>query len=376
MGIFHKSFFVLAIVCLLATVVGSVTGNLSQMGFLAIGIFVALAIAFRANATLKGYSFTIWIFAGITASMFYPQYFVQISGFKTSRLINPLMQIIMFGMGTGMTIQNFIDVVRMPKAVIAGLICHYTIMPLLGFGIAMGLIYGFNVPKEIAAGAILIGCTPCGLASNVMNYIAGNILALAITLTAISTLIAPIVMPALMKLLAGTLVPINFWGMMWNIIKVVIIPVFFGLIFNKLFYGKAKWLTNAMPKVSMFGIAIIIIVITSMGRDDLLKIGGILIFAAIIHNTFGYFLGYWMSRGVFGLDKLTSRTLAIEVGMQNGGLATSVALGMGKAATMGLVPAIFGPWMNISGSMLANWWRANPVKDEKPREEKEVSLAT
>jgi BASS family bile acid:Na+ symporter len=169
--------------------------------------------------------------------------------------------------------------------------------------------------------------------------------------------------PLLMKLLAGELVNVDVWAMMWDIVKMVIIPIGAGLLFNKLLSGKAKWLDDAMPLVSMVGIAFIITIITAAGRDSLLSIGLLLILVAFIHNTFGYFLGYWFSRLV-GLDERSCRTVAIEVGMQNGGLASAIALQMGKVATVGLAPAIFGPLMNITGSSLATWWRGKPIKEE------------
>ena len=164
-----------------------------------------------------------------------------------------------------------------------------------------------------------------------------------------------------MKYLAGSFVPIDFVGMMISILKIVIVPVFLGLVFNYFFHGKAKWLDKSMPIISMAGIAIIIMIITAAGRDSLLTIGGFLILAAIIHNLLGYLLGYWGCR-LFKMKEQDCRTIAFEVGMQNGGLATGIALEMGKISTVGLAPAIFGPWMNISGSSLATWWRDKSIK--------------
>ena len=151
--------------------------------------------------------------------------------------------------------------------------------------------------------------------------------------------------------------------MMISIIKMIILPIAAGLIFNRVFRGKAQWLHNAMPVISMIGIIVIIAVITAPGRDNLITIGLLLIFAAIIHNAAGYFLGYWGCR-LFKMNKRDSRTIAFEVGMQNGGMASGIAVEMGRAATMGLAPAVFGPWMNISGSFLANWWRDKATGEE------------
>jgi BASS family bile acid:Na+ symporter len=273
--------------------------------------------------------------------------------------------IIMFGMGTSMSLKDFKGVITMPKGVLIGLLCQFTIMPLVGYTIAT--LIGF--PPEIAAGVILIGSSPSGLASNVMTYLAKANLALSITLTAVSTLLAPIMTPLLMEVFAGQLVPIDFVGMMLSILKIVILPIVLGLVFNEIFKGKAQWLHKAMPLVSMAGIAIIITIITASGRDNLLQIGIALVLAGIIHNLLGYFLGYWACKA-FKMNEKDCRTIALEVGMQNGGLASGIALEMGKVATIGLAPAIFGPWMNISGSSLATYWREKglPESDEKTQD--------
>src|SRR5699024_5646338 len=158
-------------------------------------------------------------------------------------------------------------------------------------------------------------------------------------------------------------------SMMFSIINMIIIPIAAGLLFNKIFRGRAEWLHRSMPVISMIGIIVIITVITASGRDHLLTIGALLILAAIIHNGAGYFLGYVGCRAV-GMGERDSRTIALEVGMQNGGMASGIAVELGRTATMGLAPAVFGPWMNISGSMLANWWRDRPTgeEDEDPEE--------
>jgi BASS family bile acid:Na+ symporter len=332
-------------------------GNTSGM-LLSLAFFL-LALGIRLHPFLKGFTFTVLIFSTVSLAMFYPSYFVQIGDFQPKVLIVPLLQIIMFGMGTTMSMQDFLGVLKMPKAVLVGLICQFTIMPFLGFVLAKL----FNFPPEIAAGVILIGCAPSGLASNVMSYIANANVPLSVTLTAIATLAAPFITPFLMQQLAGQYIPIDLWKMMLDIANMVILPIGAGLLFNHFFHGKAKWLDLAMPIVSMAGIAVIVTVITANGRDGLLQIGFTLILAAILHNLFGYLLGY-LGAKLFGLNQRDCRTVAIEVGMQNGGLASGIALTMNKIATVGLAPAVFGPWMNISGSSLATWWRSIPLKDE------------
>lgn len=331
-------------------------GKVAIAGMPIVVFFISLAISIRGHSFLKGLSYTILIFAAVAAAMFYPAIFIKVGGFNLKGLIIPLLMIIMFGMGSSMSFRDFVGVIKMPKGVFIGVICQFTIMPFVGYGLATVS----NLPPEIAAGIILVGCSPSGLASNVMSFISKSNLALSLTLTAIATLLAPLLTPLLMKLLANQLVPIDFIGMLMSILKIVIVPIILGLIFNHFFSGKFKGLDKAMPIISMAGIAIIITIITAAGRDALLTIGLTLIVVVIIHNILGYFLGYGISR-FLGLDQKSARTVAFEVGMQNGGLASGIALEMGRVATMGLAPAVFGPMMNITGSSLATWWRGNPV---------------
>jgi len=393
-------------------------------GPLLIAAFIALALGVRGFQSAKGFSYTIWIFTAVTASMFYPQFFVSVGEFQLKLLIVPLLQIIMFGMGSQMSFEDFTGVIKMPKGVFIGVGAHYMIMPLVGFGIA----HIFNFPPEISAGIILIGCVPSGLASNVMSYISRANLALAVTIGAISTLLSPFVTPFLMKWLGGQYIEVNFWSMMLDILNMIILPVVAGFIFNlfsiggkekmrskiiqlvayfviilltNLVYMKSKnadldgffmafakslgwfyvlpmagavliryymkgdnqWMGKVLSFISMLGIAIIITIITAAGRDSLLKVGVLLIITSFLHNITGYTLGYSIS-WLFGMPEKDRRTVAFEVGMQNGGLASGLALQMGKLATVGLAPAIFGPLMNVTGSALATWWRSKPPKEE------------
>lgn len=356
-----QGLIIAAFVLLLIALVLISMGNTSTSGPLLIGFFILLGIGFRGFKRLKGYTYTAMIFAGVTAAMFYPQYLTEYNGYSYSNLITPLIQIIMFGMGTSMSVNDFVGVAKMPKGVFIGLGSQITIMPLLGFILAS--FSGFA--PEIAAGIILIGCSPSGLASNVMAFLAKANLALSITITAVATILAPFTTPLLMKLLAGTFIQIDVWDMMWSIVKMVIFPIGGGLLFNRFLSGKAKWLDDAMPLVSMIGIGIIITIITAAGRDSLLDIGGLLILLVLIHNLLGYNLGYWVSR-LFRLGEEDCRTIALEVGMQNGGLASGLAKEMGKIATVGLAAAVFGPLMNITGSILASYWHRKPPKANLP----------
>ncbi|MCG8309448.1 MAG: bile acid:sodium symporter family protein [Cytophagales bacterium] len=412
-----------AFLCLIVFVIIYLTDSPTGTGPFLTAFFVLLAISFNGFDSIKSFSYTIWIFAAVTASMYFPQYFVKAGDFELKRLIVPLLQIIMFGMGSQMSVKDFAGVIKMPKGVIIGLICQFTIMPIIGITIASA----FDFPPEIAAGIILVGSSPSGLASNVMSFIAKANLALSVTLTAIATLLAPLVTPTLMSILAQQYVPIDFWSMMLGIFNMVILPIIAGLVFNSIAYaatsnkriavlvvvsilivvgknlifmlsenvsnlavlhsaftdifwfilipilagfgfrtvarGSKEFLGKAMAFVSMLGIGVIITIITASGRDSLLEMGLLLILACLLHNMLGYFLGYWTCK-LARMDEKSCRTIALEVGMQNGGLASGIALQMGKVATVGLAPAVFGPMMNITGSSLATFWRGKKTKEE------------
>jgi BASS family bile acid:Na+ symporter len=361
--IIYKIASALSVLCLAGALFMALTGKLAGAGPLFISFFVLLAIGFYGFEPLKRFAYTVIIFAGFCIAIYYPEHLVQLNGFKLAALITPLIQLIMFGMGTSMSLNDFAGVVKTPKGVFIGVASHFIIMPLIGFTLASIS----HFPPEIAAGMILIGCSPNGVASNVISYLSKANLALSITITAVSTslapLLTPLLTPLLMKLLAGAFIKIDVLSMMWDIFKMVIIPIAAGLIFNKLFIGKIKWLNKVMPLVSMSGIILIIMIITAAGHDSLLTIGPLLLLLVLIHNLLGYGLGYWSGR-LFKMSERDCRTMAIEVGMQNGGLASAIAKEMGKIATVGLAPAIFGPLMNITGSVLASWWHKKPTGDE------------
>ena len=361
----YNLFYSVAAVLLIAWIFVTIQQLHNWSGWLLMSFFFSLAVAFRGNRFLKGLSFTVMIIGLVSFAMYYPQHFKTIGRFKLSSLIIPLLQIIMFGMGTELSLKDFANVVRMPKGIIVGVIFHYLIMPLIGFTIASL----FKFPAEIAAGIILVGCCPSGLASNVMAYLARANLALSVSVTTISTLLAPFLTPLLLKWLAGSFVQIDLWGMVWDITKIVIIPIVAGLAFHYLLRGRFGWLDKVLPLLSMAGIACILAIMVAAGRDNLLKVGALLLVATFLHNVAGFFLGYWCAR-LLKFSEKDSRTISLEVGMHNAGLATGLALTMGKIATAGLAPAIFGPVMNVNGSSLASWWHNHLPKEDTPEKEK------
>jgi BASS family bile acid:Na+ symporter len=338
-----------------AALAAQVAGEVSAAKALVLAGTCLLGVAFRLHATLRRFVFTVVIAGAVLWAFFFPALFVGVGGHSFRSWIVPLLQVIMFGMGTTLSGKDFAGVFRMPAAVGVGVLSQLAVMPLMAWLMARAT----GLPAELAAGVILVGCCPSGVASNVVSYLAKANVALSVTLTAVITLLAPFTTPLLMKWLAGQLVPIDTLDMMGGIVRMVILPVMGGLLVNTVSRGKAKWLHRVMPPVSMAGIAFILAIITAAGRDQLLHLGWLLVLAAVVHNLSGYAFGYGLSRWL-GLSERDCRTVAIEVGMQNSGLASGIALEMGRLATLGLPAAVFGPWMNVSGSLLASWWRSRP----------------
>ncbi len=388
----------------------------------------ALAISLRFSRRFAGYQFTAWIIAVVTAAMLYPADFLHLAGWdmRNKWVMLVAIQLVMFGMGTQMRVHDFAGVLKSPRGVFVGIFCHFSVMPLVGWGLTKL----FHFPPEIAAGVILIGSCSSGLASNVMAYMARSNLALSVTVTAVTTVIAPFMTPLWMKLLAGTLVQVSFFSMMLDIVKIMLVPIGAALLHDYLRHARAGarrviravavlaagWLValplglwgglqaavsgngltvialggfllsavvmgvvyhevvtrlpaldRAMPALAIAGILYVTAMTTAAGRDNLLKVGALLFLAAGLHNTAGYVAGYWLSR-LGGLDKNSARSVAFEVGLQNGGMASGLASAMGKLGTVGLAAAIFIPWMNLSGSVLANYWAKRPVGDRAAAE--------
>lgn len=307
---------------------------------------------------MKKYIYPFSIILIVIVAYNFPDYFVEYNGVKFSKFIIPILQVIMLGMGSTITEEDFMAIVKTPKLVVIGLVAQFLIMPLLGFGLTKV----FDFPVEIAAGLVLIGCSPSGLASNVMAMLAKANLALSICITTMATLLAPILTPLLMKTLGGELIEIKFLSMVWDMTKIVILPVVLGVLANRFFPVLMAKIKNILPYFSMVGIGFIIIIVTASGQKSLETVGGLLLLAVFIHNVGGYLLGYFSAK-LLKLKEKDARAIALEVGMQNGGLASALANEMGKLATVGLASAIFGPMMNISGSLLASWWGTKKTND-------------
>lgn len=447
-----KPLLLAAALCAAAFFIFWPLGMAASTGFLLCAAFLFFSLACSKMEKLKSLTYTMFIFCLVCVAMFYPAPLRKWGDVTLIMYIPVVMQVMMFGVGSQMSLEEFKGIARMPKAVIAGLACHYAVMPLLGFALsrlvafdggqiamAMGLAQNGQIDPAratalsgaIAAGIVLIGCSPSGLASNVMCFLAKGNLALSVTIAAFSTLLAPLMTPILMKLLAGTLVQVSVPDMMHDVIRMLIYPIMAGLLFNAVatikpwrralreglmflvliiilqvavglarghdaagiardtlltigcvhilaplggyivrlvVQGSAQSVKKGMAFFSMAAVCTSVTIITAANRDSLLRIGVIMIVIMAVHNCGGYAIGYWVSR-LLGLDERSCRTVAFEVGQQNGalanGLAASLNIELALKTLMGIAPAVFGALQNITGSALATWWRGVPIRDEE-----------
>jgi len=354
----------IAAVSFVAAIILLILGRGADTGVPVVGMLSALAVAAQWEKRLGISSFTFWVFAFLAAALYFPSVFTFWFGFDTRKLVVPLIQIIMFGMGTKLSVGDFVREFQRPKAFITGTVLVYTVMPIAGLLIAKS--FGFS--PEVAAGVILIGACPGGAASNVMTYLADGNVALSVSLTAFATLISPVNTPLLMQLFAGKLITIPFLDMMVSIMNMIVLPIAAGLVVNRLLRGRKRRLDTLLPLLSMLAIILVVTVVVAHFRDQLLKVGLALIGASIVHNFIGYIFGYWGGR-IMGLNERDCRTVSIEVGLKNGSMGMGLALNVLKSADAALAPIIFGKWMNISGSILAGYWRQHPADRDNAQTE-------
>ena len=298
-------------------------------------------------------TFALWVILFAILSFIMPQGFAWIAPH-----VSLLLGIIMFSMGLTLTVNDFKGVFLETKMVLIGVAAQYTIMPLTAFALAKA----FNLPPEIAAGVILVGCCPGGTSSNVMTFMAKGNTALSVTITAVSTLLAPILTPSLTFLLASQWLSVSFMDMFVSIIKVVLIPIILGIIIRMLFTKAVEKSTPVLPLISVIGIIGVASAVVAVNKDSIVT-SGLLIFAVVVlHNLIGYFIGFLAAK-LFKLNFKDVKAVSIEVGMQNSGLAAS--LGLAHFTAVAAVPgAIFSVWHNISGPLLANYWGKRDKDDE------------
>lgn len=272
---------------------------------------------------------------------------------------NPLLAIIMFCMGLTLRPVDFALVIKRPIPVLIGVIAQFVIMPLA----ALLVTYLLNLPPEIAAGVILVGCAPGGTASNVVAFLARGDLALSVTMTSVSTLLAPIFTPILTLWLAGQYMPLDAGSMALTIAQIVLVPVLAGLVVRLLLNRFVEAVLPAMPWISVFAIAFIVAIVVSGSRDQILSAGLTVFIAVVIHNGFGIILGYLAGK-LTKQGEQVNRTMAIEVGMQNSGLAAGLAVQY-MSPLSALPAALFSVWHNVSGAIVAAVCRAVDKRAEQ-----------
>lgn len=287
----------------------------------------------------------VLVLAAALLALIFPSVLQQVP----TTVINPLLGVIMFGMGLTLNLKDFKIVFSRPKDVIVGCLAQFTIMPMLAWGLARA----FQLDEALALGVVLVGCCPGGTASNVITYLAKGDLALSVGMTGVSTLLAPLLTPLLTWALAGKSVNVDVTGMLLSILWVVILPIVVGLIVKAVWPKFTKKATAYLPAVSSLAITFIVAIVIGANAQKLLAGGLVIVMVVMLHNICGLGLGYLIGR-LLGLTKPKKRAISIEVGMQNSGLASSLATLHFAAYPMATIPgAIFSVWHNISGALVA-----------------------
>lgn len=293
------------------------------------GKFMAVIVLAVAALSLFAPSTTIWV---------------------QTKWVNYLLMVVMFGMGLTLKLEDFKLVFTRPKDIIIGCVAQFTIMPLLAF--ALGKIFGLEV--GLLAGVILVGTCPGGTSSNVITYLSKGDVALSVGMTSVNTLLAPVLTPAITYLLLRTSVTVDVVSMFLSIVKVVIVPIALGFIINKFFGKFTQKIVAILPAISVIAICLIVAAVVSHNANKILTTGAIVFVVVILHNLLGYALGFLLGKAL-RLSVPKTKALSVEIGMQNSGLATSLAGTAFPTLAMATVPgAIFSVWHNISGAILAN----------------------
>ena len=267
--------------------------------------------------------------------------------------INPLLMVVMFGMGLTLDFKDFALVFTKPKYILLGCLAQFIIMPALAYGLSIA----FALDVALMAGVVLVGTCPGGTSSNVITYLSKGDVALSVGMTSVNTLLAPFLTPAITYLLLRTTIHVDVVAMFMSIVQVVIVPIVFGFIINKLFTKLTRSLVDVLPAVSVTAICLIVACVVSHNAARILATGWLVFAVVFLHNMLGYLCGFLLGK-ILGLDVSRTKALSIEVGMQNSGLATSLAGSTFPELAMATVPgAIFSVWHNISGALLASVYR-------------------
>ena len=290
-------------------------------------------------------TFLVWMLIAAIIGFIFP---VQLA--TLSSWVPYLLGIVMLGMGLTIDPKDFKIIFQAPRSVIVGVILQYTIMPLSAFLI----VKLFQLPPEIAIGVILVGCCPGGTSSNVMSYLANANVALSVAITSVSTLLAPFLTPALIYLFAHEWLQVSFISMFWSVVQVILIPIIIGFVLQKVFKKFADTTATALPIVSVVAISLILASVVGSSKAQILATGLLIFAVVILHNLIGYVLGYTFAK-ILKLDRPDKKAVSIEVGMQNSGLAVSLATV--HFNPLSAVPgAVFSLIHNITGPILAKYW--------------------
>ena len=290
--------------------------------------------------------FPLWAFALSAVALLKPELFNQ-----QKPWIVPLLMVVMFCMGMTLRLSDFARVLKRPAVIAIGVLTQYSLMPLFAFAISIL----FQLPEALLIGMILVGATSGGTASNVICYLASGDVALSVSLTLTSTLLAVVMTPLLTWLYVGQTIPVDVQGMMLSIVKLILVPLSLGVLLNTLFKSRVERIAHLLPLASVLSIVWIIAIIVALNRENIQQLGASLAIAVILHNLLGLLCGYYIAK-IMGYGEKIARTLAIEVGMQNSGL--SVALALKYFTPLAALPgAIFSIWHNLSGSLLASLWQ-------------------
>lgn len=291
------------------------------------------------------------VLAVAALALFVPQSSLWID----TKWVNYLLMVIMFGMGLTMKPKDFAVVITHPKEIIIGCAAQFIIMPLLAFALSKT----FNLDPALTAGVVLVGTCPGGTASNVITYFSKGDVALSVGMTSVNTLLAPLLTPFITWLLLQKTVAVDVWSMFWSIISVILIPIALGLIISKLFPRFVQRIVSLLPVVSTVGICMIVATVVSHNAEKIYTSGVVVLAVVMLHNLLGYGCGFGIGK-LFGMTPEKTKALSIEIGMQNSGLATSLANTAfpDPSMAMATVPgALFSVWHNISGAVLAAFYR-------------------
>ena len=361
--ILSKIFLSISALSLFITIVFLIMGRGVDAGPYVVSVFGFLALYVRSHRVLSVTAFSLWMLTCVAAPMYYPEAFLHWGPVALPPFIIPAIMFVMFCMGTTLSIDDFKRVLKMPHAVFVGVLLTFGIMPLSGKFVAVL----FHAKPEIVAGMVLVGASPSGVASNVMTFLAKGNVALSVTMTACATMAAPFLTPVLTKYLAGTYVPVNIVEMMLSIVKIVILPIGGGLITHAFLERMGKVhpiysriydnIMKALPKLSMLAILFACAVMTANAREQLI-VGTVVlsvVACVVFQNFLGLTLGYWAAK-LTGLGERECRTVAIEVGLQNSGMAAALALDVLKSELASIPGVVYSSWHNVTGALVASYW--------------------